>query len=161
MSTAVRGRAGALAGSIAKWKEKAQLCVLSKIGSEKGSREKVRWAPVVARNGGYGREGAVVSLENVYKKKSQELLSATKGKRERPRIEQNWTGLALGRWWLGCGLANGAETAVMTPVSAGIGLQRQNINRHPDAAVFCCLWNSGRQAAGFSHSQVYCAKCEY
>lgn len=76
-----------------------------------------------------------MSLEIVYKKVVRILLSATKGK-EKSGTELNRVGLGWhwNRWWLGYGLANGAETAVMTPVAAGIGLQRQN-NKAPDAAT--------------------------
>jgi hypothetical protein len=82
----------------------------------------------VARNEEYRKEGAVVSLEIVYKNKSGSCFPRQRA-RERYRFEQNWTWLALGRWWLGYGLANGAVTPMMTPVAAGTGLQRHN-NKH-------------------------------
>lgn len=132
-----------------KWKQKAQLCVLSKIGAEKECREKVRWAPGVARKKDDVGGKVHPCRWRLFTKKVSGSCFPRQRASERSGIELNriGTGLALDRWWLGYGLANGAETAVMTPVAAGIGLQRQN-NKQPDAATGRLLLPLEFRAAG-------------
>lgn len=63
----------------------------------------------------------------LFTKKNKDLAFRDKRAQE-SGTELNRIGLGShwARWWLGCGLANGAETAVMTLVAAGIGLQRKH-----------------------------------